>query len=621
MTSVIPPRFLAATPALVAAGLLAACSGGDDAAPGAAGAAGHDRAAAPQGQGDDLGALPATPASERTPLDRNLAEKLERVDAGNDGWDSEVFGAAAGQRLGELARLFEEDRLDEGTVAAFVRAGFTGDDPSPADLATVFESDALAVERPRPGAEAVRLSGPAELARELVEMRARYAHPHTKIKVVSVEVEGKSGTTRVLFHVAGDTATGRREENATWTARWQLGRDGALKLAELAVDDYEAVAARRALLADCTHAVLGDDPSFETVILPHLETVLGTIQSQLRQDFAGYQGLAVADVDGDGLEDLYLVQAGGLPNLLYRQEPDGTAREIGAEAGVDYLDNCSSALFCDLDNDGDQDLVLATSRALVFHAGDGRGHFEERLRVDAPAVHSISAADYDEDGDLDLYACTYVVPDGTNDPPQPYFDAQNGSPNLFLANRSTDEAWEFTRAEAETGLDVNNTRFSFAAAWEDFDNDGDVDLYVANDFGRNNLYRNDGGRFTDIAEAAGVEDHSSGMSVAWGDYDRDGLFDVYVSNMFSSAGNRIAYQRKFLPKAQEETRAVVRRFARGNSLFRNLGDGTFEDVTVETGTGMGRWAWGSRFCDLDNDGLEDVLVANGFVTSDDPDDL
>lgn len=160
-------------------------------------------------------------------------------------------------------------------------------------------------------------------------------------------------------------------------------------------------------------------------------------------------------------------------------------------------------------------------------------------------------------------------------------------------------------------MNQNNQRFSYAASWEDFDNDGDPDLYVANDFGRNNLYRNDGGHFTDIAAQAGVEDLSAGMSVSWGDFNRDGWMDLYVGNMFSSAGNRIAFQRRY---RDGQDASGFQRHARGNSLFSNQGDGTFLDVSEEAGVTLGRWAWSSNFVDFNNDGWEDLLVANGMVT-------
>ena len=132
--------------------------------------------------------------------------------------------------------------------------------------------------------------------------------------------------------------------------------------------------------------------------------------------------------------------------------------------------------------------------------------------------------------------------------------------NRLLQNNiatAPDSAWEFRDVTRDVGLDVNNQRHSLAAAWEDFDNDGDQDLYVANDYGPNCLYRNDAGRFVDVAETAGVLDFGSGMSVSWGDYNRDGLMDLYVGNMFSSAGNRITTQDQFLPTVQSAKSAAV----------------------------------------------------------------
>jgi hypothetical protein len=111
------------------------------------------------------------------------------------------------------------------------------------------------------------------------------------------------------------------------------------------------------------------------------------------------------------------------------------------------------------------------------------------------------------------------------------------------------------------------------------------------------------------------------MGVTFGDYDNDGWSDLYVSNMFSSAGGRIAYQPHFQADAAESVRALYRRHARGNSLFRNRGDGTFEDVTETARVGMGRWAWGGLFVDLNLDGWPDLVSPNGFVTEELSDDL
>jgi hypothetical protein len=235
----------------------------------------------------------------------------------------------------------------------------------------------------------------------------------------------------------------------------------------------------------------------------------------------------------------------------------------------------------------------------------------------------MSAIDYDNDGRLDIYVCGYNA--RKQDPlhrglpfPLPYHDANNGGRNYLLRNEG---GFRFSDVTTSVGLDEHNTRFSLAAAWEDFDNDSDMDLYVANDFGRNCLYRNEGGHFREVAAMAGVEDQASGMSVAWGDYNRDGWMDLYVSNMFSAAGNRVTYQRQFAAGLADATVAGLQRMARGNTLFENARDGTFRDVSEAAAVTMGRWAWASKFVDLNNDGWQDLVVANGYVTNDDSDDL
>ena len=205
----------------------------------------------------------------------------------------------------------------------------------------------------------------------------------------------------------------------------------------------------------------------------------------------------------------------------------------------------------------------------------------------------------------------------------PIHDATNGHRNTLLRNAGNGR---FVSVSREVGLANEVPGFSLAAGWEDYDNDGDPDLYVSNDFGCNTLYRNDlvegnQRKFVNVAAAAGVEDIASGMGLAWGDTNRDGLLDLHVSNMFSSAGNRVAYQRQFHASASADTRAQFQRHARGNSLFENLGDGKFADVSVPAAITMGRWAWDAKFADINNDGWEDLLVANGYITQEDTGDL
>jgi hypothetical protein len=111
------------------------------------------------------------------------------------------------------------------------------------------------------------------------------------------------------------------------------------------------------------------------------------------------------------------------------------------------------------------------------------------------------------------------------------------------------------------------------------------------------------------------------MSAAWGDVNRDGKMDLYVGNMFSSAGGRITFQPEFKQGADAEVKHRLQRFARGSSLFVNLGQAKFDDVSVAAEVTVGRWAWSSNFLDVNNDGWQDIAVANGYITADDTGDL
>ena len=104
------------------------------------------------------------------------------------------------------------------------------------------------------------------------------------------------------------------------------------------------------------------------------------------------------------------------------------------------------------------------------------------------------------------------------------------------------------------------------------------------------------------------------MSAAFLDYDNDGRLDIYAGNMWSAAGQRVTASPAFMPDASPEVRALYRRHARGNSLFRNRGDGTFDDTSIEAGVTMGRWAWSSDTLDFDSDGWQDLYVANGMLS-------
>ncbi|MCH8046849.1 MAG: VCBS repeat-containing protein [Planctomycetes bacterium] len=629
--------FAAYAAVFLCAALLCGC--GDEHAPPDAPANETEPAKSPVTPPDD-GRVAADNTPEALGQFPSTSSDSPQLDPAGGDWSSEAFSRAADGQLKIVEKLLTRSGdINVGNVATLVDDRFNSTALRPADLSEAYRSDAIVVQR-QSGEQAIDPAtarrGPQRFAEVLGELQALLrgaSDVRSKFKTVRVRLTGEGATTSASFQIAARTPSGSLQINATWHCGWTRSAKGEKpKLLSLRVSDYEQITGRATgpMFADCTAAVLGANASFNEQLRPGVDHWLGIIETRYGLDVGGWQGLAVGDVNGDGLDDLYVCQPGGLPNLLFVQNPDGTASDRSAAAGVDWLDSTHGALLVDLDNDGDQDLVVGTTEGLLLAANDGRGKFTVVGAEVIPAAipYSLAAADYDGDGDLDLFVCCYNRRSGVNQHlvfarPVPYHDANNGGRNVLLRN---DGSWRMTHVTGRVGLDQNNRRFSYAAAWEDFDNDGDLDLYVANDFGRNNLYRNEVDatgrrRFVDVAAAVGVEDVSAGMSVSWGDYDNDGRMDLYVSNMFSSAGNRISYQPRFQSGADEQTLSLLRRHARGNSLFKNEPDGTFRDVSVESAVTMGRWAWGSKFADLNNDGLQDLIVTNGFITQDDPGDL
>jgi len=344
-------------------------------------------------------------------------------------------------------------------------------------------------------------------------------------------------------------------------------------------------------------------------------------------DVYGNNGVAAGDFDNDGFDDLYVCQPAGLPNRLYRNRGDGTFEDVTEKAGVGVLDNTACALFADFQNIGRQDLlvVCGTGPLLFLNQGDGtfalkRDAFQFERQPQGTFTHA-AIADYDRDGRLDIYFCMYMYYLGLDQYhyPIPYYDARNGPPNCLFHNEGNGTFVEKTTA---SGLNADNDRYSFACAWGDSNSNGLPDLFVANDFGSSQLYRNNGnGTFTVASKEAHVEEVGAGMSCCWSDYDNDGRQDIYVPSMWEAAGQRISGQRQFHEKAPQSIRELYQRHARGNALYRNQGDGTFRNVGRHAGVEMGRWSWSSDFWDFDHDGYSDLYVANGYLSAPDRNDL
>jgi len=553
-------------------------------------------------------------------------------DPREDGWRTEVFAQQALKQLNVLGqRLDHPASINADSLSLLCANDSACTALHPAKLTERFRDAGLVVHRmASDGQPQSQFDGPEGLVnalQQMIQSLQAVDHIHSKFKIVRVNLGTKAPRTHIYVQLAGHNDTQQVSMNATWNVTWsQENSQVAPLLKEINLETYEQVTVTTAqpLFADCTTAILEEHESFQNQLLLGVDHWTGAIDMRLGIDVGGWQGVTVGDVNGDGLDDVYVCQSGGLPNRLFVQNPDGTVTDRSTQSGADWLARSQAALLLDLDNDGDQDLVVSTNEGILVHANDGNGKFEVKLAKLLPTgvPYSLAAADYDQDSDLDIFVCCYEMQGGQSREvfPRavPYHDANNGNRNVLLRNEGDLRFRQVTRL---VGLDEHNQRFSYAAAWEDYDNDGDPDLYVANDFGRNNFYQNDAAKFRDIAADAGVEDIGAGMSACWGDYDNDGQMDLYVANMFSSAGGRIAFQKQFHPDANTADLVGLRRHARGNSLFRNLGNQRFEDVSVDAGVVMGRWAWGSKFVDINLDGWQDLLVANGFITQEDTGDL
>ena len=496
--------------------------------------------------------------------------------------------------------------------------------------AWIGEQDYAAIDSELKKAARSLVADPRSL-KPLASLTARFRSLDlVEFKIVSTRRDPAS---QDIAHVAtrvelGGTADSGGFVSLVGTVQIGWTREGSgWSLVGLELGDFRETRAKGRGFLEITDQTFGAIESFRQQLSMGVDAWRDSLDGALGVSVYGHQGVSLGDADGDGLEDLYISQPSGLPNRLYRNNGDGTFADTTRTAGLDILDDTSMSLFADVDNDGDQDLILIGATPMLFlNAGDGRFAFASESGLDvtgdrAAMFTGAALADYDLDGDIDLFVCAYDFWEAgaEYDAPTPYYDAVNGPANLLFRN---DGSGSFEEVSRRAGMEATNNRFSFAAAWGDYDGDGDPDLYVANDFGRNNLYSNNGdGTFEDRAAALGVEDLGAGMSAAWGDYDNDGDLDLYTANMWSSAGLRITGSPQFESVAPTAERRLFRRQAQGNSLFRNDGPEGFADVSDEAGVRTGRWGWASDFVDLDSDGLLDIFVQNGFITGERLDDL
>ena len=328
-------------------------------------------------------------------------------------------------------------------------------------------------------------------------------------------------------------------------------------------------------------------------------------------------GVGFIDFDDDGWIDIYLVNgsvfdAGGSPkseakNRLFRNEKDGSFTDVTAGSGLADTAWGMGVAVADIDNDGLQDMYVMNYGPNRLFRNLGGGAFQDIAREAgvAGAEWSSSAAfgDYDSDGDVDLYVTNYLEFELNDLPKDSQLCRYRGikvqcgprgmipTADRFFENLGNGR---FRDAAQDAGTASVPDSYGLGVIWADYDGDGDLDIYVANDSTANYLLENNGDKtFTETALLAGVAlsgdgKEQAGMGIDFGDYDNDGQLDLVVTNFSDDY----------------------------NTLYRNEGGGIFRDVSYRSGIGEPTWpklSWGVQFADFDRDGLLDIVVADGHV--------
>jgi len=337
-------------------------------------------------------------------------------------------------------------------------------------------------------------------------------------------------------------------------------------------------------------------------------------------------GIAAADVDGDGLVDIYFVsQVGG--NELWKNLGGGRFRDITQDAGVRLQGRIGvGASFADIDNDGDQDLFVTTVRGgNALFENDGHGHFRDiskQAGVDLVA-HSSGAVffDYDRDGLLDLLVCNVGVytsdekgPDGEYVGLKDAFDGHlHPSRYEYPVLYKNLGHGRFKDVTAAAGLEAEG--WCGDASFADLNEDGWPDLYLLNMQGDDHYLENVGGqKFVEKTASHFPKTPWGSMGIKFFDYDHDGRMDLLVTDMHSDMSENIGPEREKLKSRMQWSEEHLRGGANnifGNALYHNLGGGRFEEVSDRMGV-ENYWPWGVSVDDVNADGWEDVFITSGM---------
>jgi hypothetical protein len=338
-------------------------------------------------------------------------------------------------------------------------------------------------------------------------------------------------------------------------------------------------------------------------------------------------GLAIADVDGDGLYDIYFVNQAG-PNELWKNLGGGKFKNITAEAGVGGAGRISvAASFADIDNDGDPDLYVTTVRGgnLLFE-NDGHGHFRDITRTAnlQHVAHSSGSMffDYNNDGLLDLLVCDVGAYTSNTKGAQGQYvglaDAFSGHmyrdrfehPVLYQ-NMGQRKFRDVTAA-----VQLNPIGWCGDAAFADLNEDGWSDVYFLNMMGSNHYFENQQGkRFVEKTPQYFPKTPWGAMGVKFFDFDNDGRLDLLVTDMHSDMFGDLApadeKKKALTHPAESFLMGPPERFIFGNALYHNLGGGKFEEVSDAQGV-ENYWPWGPSVGDLNADGWDDIFIASSM---------
>jgi Flp pilus assembly protein TadD/peroxiredoxin len=564
------------------------------------------------------------------PVQSPLSDVLRLVTPGSDQYITEKYAAEIESSLQQWSDGLKSSPRDRSAMTASLDEGVQASSFSNVKETKVRSSYGIDVVRREFAATSV--TGRKNLLSEIDAWLGPVAHVDTaEFEIFGIQETGSPHLTvriDVRYDLVLQRLDGVREERVgSWRMVWSQSAHGSWMVQQWEAGEEVLCLVQGPAFVDVTTQALGQTESYAKQLAHGADYWRTVLDGAIGVDVYGNNGVATGDFDNDGFDDFYVCQPAGLPNRLYRNRGDGTFEDVTEKAGVGILDNTACALFADFDNKGRQDLlvVCGTGPLLFQNQGDGtfvlkRDAFKFARPPQGTFTHA-AVADYDRDGRLDIYFCMYMYYLGLDQYhyPIPYYDARNGPPNCLFHNEGNGNFVEATEA---AGLNADNDRYSFACAWGDSNANGQQDLFVANDFGSSQLYRNNGdGTFTVGSSQAHVEGVGAGMSCCWADFDNDGRQDIYVPSMWEAAGQRISEQKQFHEKAPERIRELYQRHARGNALYRNCGDGTFENTGRAAGVEMGRWSWSSDFWDIDHDGYGDLYVANGYLSESQRNDL